>query len=52
MRIPLHVQMTLGETDIANIEFDPKSRDDIPKILKGLQHIYTEPSADARPFSI
>ncbi len=33
-------QLQLGETDIANIQFNPKSRDDIPQILRGLQHIY------------
>lgn len=33
-------QMDLGQTAIANITFSPKSRDDIPKILKGLQYIY------------
>jgi hypothetical protein len=34
------MQMTIGEVDISQIKFDPKSRDDIPKILKGLQHLY------------
>ncbi len=33
--------MQLGEVDISKITFDPKSRDDIPKILKGLQYLYT-----------
>lgn len=33
--------MTIGEVDISRISFDYKSRDDIPKILKGLQFIYT-----------
>ena len=33
--------MTIGEVDIAKINFNYKSRDDIPKILKGLQFIYT-----------
>ena len=33
--------MQLGEVDISKISFDPKSRDDIPKILKGLQYLYT-----------
>lgn len=30
----------MNEVDIAKIKFDPKSRDDIPKILRGLQYIY------------
>ena len=34
--------MKLGEVDISKITFDPKSRDDIPKILKGLQYLYTD----------
>jgi len=33
--------MHFGEVDISKIVFDLKSRDDIPKILKGLQFIYT-----------
>jgi hypothetical protein len=41
MRVPQNEQMTIGEVDISNIRFDPKSRDDIPKILRGLQFIYT-----------
>lgn len=34
-------QLQLGETDIASIQFNPKSRDDIPQILRGLQYLYT-----------
>ena len=41
MRVVQHQQMSIGEIDVANIIFDPRSRDDIPKILQGLQHIYT-----------
>ncbi|MHC4073343.1 MAG: ISNCY family transposase [Planctomycetota bacterium] len=33
-------QLQLGETDIANLEFDLACRDDIPMLLTGLQHIY------------
>lgn len=36
----LKQQMEIGEAAIEAIKFDPKSRDDIPKILKGLQYIY------------
>jgi len=32
--------MKIGETAIASIKFDPKSRDEIPKLLRGLQAIY------------
>ena len=41
MRVVQNEQMTIGEVDIARINFDYKSRDDIPKILKGLQFVYT-----------
>lgn len=40
MRVVQNQQMTIGEIDISKIEFDPKSRDEIPKILKGLQYLY------------
>ncbi len=42
MRVVQNPQMQIGEVDISAITFDPRSRDDIPKILRGLQHIYTE----------
>ncbi len=37
-------QMQIGQTSISDIQFDPKSRDDIPKILRGLQYIYVTDS--------
>jgi hypothetical protein len=40
MRVVQNAQMQIGEVDISKIVFDPKSRDDIPRILKGLQHLY------------
>jgi len=40
MRVVINQQKQLGEIEIASIQFDPKSRDDIPQILRGLQHIY------------
>jgi transposase, IS5 family len=40
MRKILDMQMKIGETAIASIQFDPKSRDEIPKLLRGLQAIY------------
>ncbi len=42
MRVVQTPQMHVGEVDISAITFDPRSRDDIPKILRGLQHIYTD----------
>ena len=40
MRIVKNPQIQFSEVDISNIKFNPKSRDDILQILKGLQHIY------------
>jgi hypothetical protein len=40
MRKIIDMQMKIGETAIAGIKFDPKSRDEIPKLLRGLQAIY------------
>ena len=42
MRAVQNPQMTIGEVDISQIKFDLKSRDDIPKILRGLQHLYMD----------
>ena len=42
MRIVQNLQMQIGQVDISQITFDPRSRDDIPKILKGLQHLYMD----------
>ena len=41
MRIVLNPQMQFGEVDISKIPFDPKSRDDMPQVLRGLQYIYS-----------
>lgn len=42
MRTVEKKQMTLGQMDIAAIKFNPKSRDDIDQVLKGLQYVYCE----------
>jgi hypothetical protein len=52
MRHVINPQLELGELDIGSIRLDPKSRDDIPSVLRGLQHIYTEPHLRNRVFSI
>lgn len=52
MRRVIVPQMKLGELAIANIKFDPESRDDIPQILRGLQHIYTTPELRGEIFAI
>jgi len=41
MRVTQNQQMLIGEVDVSNVRFDLRSRDDIPKILRGLQHLYT-----------
>lgn len=40
MRKIIDLQMEFWKKDIANVEFDPQSRDEIPKLLMGLQYIY------------
>jgi transposase, IS5 family len=40
MRKVIDLQMEFWEKDIANIEFDLQSRDEIPKLLMGLQYIH------------
>ena len=48
MRNIISSQLEFGQVDIANIVIDVTSRDDIPLILLGLQHIYTtEPLKEA-----
>ncbi|MCQ8105371.1 ISNCY family transposase [Methylomonas sp. SURF-2] len=52
MRTVIQPQLKFGETDIAAIVLDPKSRDDIPQLLRGLQYIYTEIELRQRVFAI
>ena len=52
MRSVFHSQLNLGEDDIAKIKLDPKSRDDIPQLLAGLQYIYTTPELRQVVFKI
>jgi transposase, IS5 family len=40
MRKVIDLQMEFWKTDIVNIEFDLQSRDEIPKLLMGLQYIH------------
>jgi len=42
MRKAKETQMKLGEVSISEISLDPNSRDDIPKILFGLQYIHND----------
>ena len=52
MRETIRNQLHLGQVDIGAIKFDPKSRDDIPQLLMGLQHIYVTPEIREKIFSI
>ena len=52
MRKVIEPQMQLGELAIGAIKLDPKSRDDIPQLLRGLQHIYTTPELRGPIFAI
>jgi len=52
MRKTMNSQMQFGEVDISQIEFDLRCRDEIPKLLMGLQHIYCTPKLRSRVFKI
>ena len=52
MRIVEDTQFKLGQVPIEEITFHPKDRDDIPAVLKGLQHLYCDPTARQKIFEI
>lgn len=52
MRILENQQLQLGQEDIANIRLDTKSRDDIPQLLRGLQHIYSSSEIREEVFQV
>ena len=52
MRIVKEPQLHFGEVDISRIEFDLRARDELPKLLLGLQHIYCTPDLRAQVFEI
>lgn len=52
MRVVQNAQMQIGEVDISKIKFDPRSRDDIPKILQGLQYLYVNVELRERIFAL
>ncbi len=52
MRQIKDAQLQIGEQDISKIRFDPRSRDDIPKLLRGLQYIYTTPEIREAVFEV
>jgi len=52
MRKPQTRALQRGEIDIAQIQINPRSRDDIPAVLKGLQLIYTQTDKRERLFAL
>lgn len=52
MRKTKDQQMFFGEINISQIEFDLKSRDDIPKLLRGLQYLYVNKDVREKIFEI
>jgi hypothetical protein len=52
MRQIIDPQLKFGEQDIARIVLDARSRDHIPRILRGLQYIYVTPEVRAEVFAI
>ena len=44
--------MEFGEIAIGEIHIEAKSRDDIPAVVKGIQHIYTGPQIRWRIFAL
>jgi hypothetical protein len=52
MRQIIKPPLALGVVDIAAIQLDPLSRDDIPRLLRGLQSIYLNPKVREEVFTI
>ncbi len=52
MRKVIDLQMEFWRKDIADIEFDLDSRDEIPKLLMGLQYIYCTPQIRKKVFEV
>ena len=52
MRKIIEPQMQFGQVDISEIKFDLRSRDEIPKLLMGLQYIYCTPEIRREVFKI
>ena len=52
MRKVIDLQMKFGQVSIANIKFDLRSRDEIPKLLQGLQQICCNPKIREQVFKI
>ncbi len=44
MRKSIDLQIKFGDVDISKIKFNQKCRDELPRILQGLQYIFVTPS--------
>lgn len=44
--------MKLDEVEISKLVFDPKSRDEIPQLLRGLQYIYCNRELKDKVFAL
>jgi hypothetical protein len=52
MRQVINLQLQLSEVEISQIEIDLRSRDETPKLLHGLQYIYSMPDTRREVFQI
>lgn len=52
MRVIQFSQLMIGEVSIKNIKIDAKSRDDVPAVLKGLQHLYCDDLSREKLFTL
>lgn len=52
MRKILREQVQMGELDIGEVPIELDSRDEIPQLLRGLQHIYTNRGVRGRVFNV
>ena len=52
MRCVHNPQSCLGQTPIPDIQIDSHSRDDIPAVLKGLQHLYCDEKRREQVFQL
>lgn len=52
MRIVQNPQPTFGQMTIKDIKINPKSRDDIDKLLKGLQALYCDDGSRNKLFAV
>jgi len=51
MRKSIDHQLKFGDVDISEIQFDQKCRDELPRILQGLQYIFVTSSIRKEVFS-